>query len=126
MREPCLRPAQPGVPMPSCGWGATSKTQSFIGLYLNPPVRALALCAGGESRENAGTLTVLATAIPLATAEWHGSCRAFAGTSSMFAVLDAKLGTGIAPPRSPNAEFCRFLGRLDRSVDAGLGIHLIV
>jgi transposase len=104
------------------------KLTDVVGLYLNPPDKAIVLCVDEKSqiqaldrtqpslpmkRGRAGTLT-------------HDYKRN--GTTTLFAALDLLDGTviGECHARHRHQEFLAFLRRLNRSYPPALELHLIV
>jgi transposase len=104
------------------------KVRDIVGLYLDPPERAVVLCVDEKSQIQAldrsqPILPVLPGCPARAT---HDYVRH--GTSSLFAALDAASGKviGSLHARHRAAEFRRFLARLEREVPDGLEVHLIL
>jgi transposase len=104
------------------------KVRDIVGLYLDPPERAVVLCVDEKSQIQAldrsqPILPVLPGSPARAT---HDYVRH--GTSSLFAALDAASGRviGSLHARHRAVEFRRFLARLDREVPAELEVHLIL
>jgi transposase len=98
-----------------------------VGLYLDPPERALVLCVDEKSQiqaldRSAPSLPILPTT-PAQRA--HDYVRH--GTASLFAALDVASGQVISQlhRRHRHQEFLRFLKQIDASVPAGLELHLI-
>jgi transposase len=97
-----------------------------VGLYLDPPERALVLCVDEKSQiqaldRSAPTLPILPTT-PARRA--HDDVRH--GTASLFAALDLASGQVISQlhRRHRHQEFLKFLRTIDQSVPAGLELHL--
>jgi transposase len=104
------------------------KVTDVVGLYLNPPDRALVLCVDEKSQIQA--LDRTQPGLPLkkgrAATMTHDYKRH--GTTTLFAALDVKSGLviGECQPRHRGKEFIRFLKRIDRTVKKGLAIHLVL
>jgi transposase len=104
------------------------KVRDIVGLYLDPPERALVLCVDEKSQIQA--LDRSAPILPMRPGvperQTHDYKRA--GTSSLFAALDVASGKviGSLHARHRAVEFKRFLQRLDHDVPAGLQVHLVL
>jgi transposase len=104
------------------------KLVDIVGLYLNPPERAVVLCMDEKSSVQA--LDRTQPSLPMkkgrAGTMTHDSRRH--GTTTLFAALDVLTGTviGQCQPRHRHAEFLAFLRRIDREVPHGLRVHLIL
>ncbi len=104
------------------------KVRDIVGLYWNPPERALVLCADEKSQIQAldRTQPILPLAPGLPEQRTHDYRRH--GTTSLFAALDVATGKVIGElhRRHRSTEFRSFLERIDREVPADLDIHLIL
>jgi len=104
------------------------KVTDVVGLYMNPPDRALVLCVDEKSQIQA--LDRTQPGLPLkrgrAATMTHDYKRH--GTTTLFAALDVKSGLviGECQPRHRAQEFIRFLRRIDRCVKKHLDIHLVL
>ncbi len=104
------------------------KVTDVVGLYMNPPDRALVLCVDEKSQIQA--LDRTQPGLPLkkgrATTMTHDYKRH--GTTTLFAALDVKTGKVIGEclPRHRAKEFIRFLRRINRVVKKGLDVHLVL
>jgi transposase len=104
------------------------KVTDVVGLYMNPPDRALVLCVDEKSQIQA--LDRTQPGLPLkkgrAATMTHDYKRH--GTTTLFAALDVKSGLviGECQPRHRAKEFIRFLKRIDRCVQKHLGVHLVL
>ena len=104
------------------------KVTDVVGLYMNPPDRALVLCVDEKSQIQA--LDRTQPGLPLkkgrAATMTHDYKRN--GTTTLFAALDVKSGLviGECQPRHRAKEFIRFLKRIDRCVKRHLEIHLVL
>jgi transposase len=104
------------------------KVRDIVGLYMNPPDRAIVLSVDEKSQIQAldRTQPILALRPGLPARQTHDYERH--GTTTLFAALNVPEGTIIADcqPRHRRQEFLRFLERIDVSVAAGLEIHLVL
>jgi transposase len=104
------------------------KLRDVVGLYLNPPDRALVLCVDEKSQiqalERTQPLLPLRPGIP--ARETHDYTRH--GTTTLFAALsmiDGKV-IGDCLPRHRHQEFIRFLQLINVKTPPDLDLHLIV
>lgn len=104
------------------------KVQDIVGLYLNPPDKALVLCVDEKSQIQA--LDRTQPGLPLkkgrAGTMTHDYKRH--GTTTLFAalnVLDGKV-IGACMPRHRQGEFLKFLKRIDKETEQEKQLHLIV
>jgi len=104
------------------------KVRDIVGLYLNPPDRALVLCADEKSQIQALDRTQPLLPMRLGQAERRTHDYVRHGTTSLFAALDVKAGTviGECHHRHRAREFRRFLETIDAAVPPELEIHLIL
>ena len=104
------------------------KVRDIVGLYLNPPERALVLCADEKSQIQAldRTQPVLPMRPGQAERRTHDYRRH--GTTSLFAALDVASGRVIGEThrRHRSIEFRKFLDLIDNEVPANLDIHLVL
>jgi transposase len=104
------------------------KVRDIVGLYMNPPDRAIVLSVDEKSQIQAldRTQPILALRPGLPARQTHDYERH--GTTTLFAALNVLEGTIIADcqPRHRHQEFLRFLERIDGSVAAGLEVHLVL
>lgn len=104
------------------------KVRDIVGLYLAPPERALVLCVDEKSQIQA--LDRSAPVLPLRPGQAERRTHDYVrhGTTTLFAALDAKLGTviGECHARHRAIEFRRFLDTIDAVVPADLDVHLIL
>jgi transposase len=105
-----------------------SKVRDIVGLYLNPPDKALVLCVDEKSQIQAleRTQPLLPMRPGLPACRTHDYVRH--GTTTLFAALDAKTGTVIGKcyRRHRAQEFLKFLRLIDESVPVELDVHLIL
>ena len=104
------------------------KLHDVVGLYLNPPDKALVLCVDEKSQiqalDRTQPLLPLRPGIP--ARQTHDYKRN--GTTTLFAalsMLDGKV-IGDCMPRHRHQEFIRFLRRIDAETPPELHLHLIV
>jgi transposase len=104
------------------------KVRDVVGLYLNPPERAVVLCVDEKSQIQAldRTAPILPMLPGVPERATHDYKRA--GTSSLYAALDLTTGKviGALHSRHRAIEFKQFLATLDREVPADLDVHLVL
>jgi transposase len=104
------------------------KVRDIVGLYLDPPERAVVLCVDEKSQIQA--LNRFQPILPMmpATPERRSHDYVRHGTTSLFAALDMATGKviGSLHRRHRAAEFKKFLVRIDDEVPDGLDIHVIL
>lgn len=104
------------------------KIRDVVGLYLNPPDRALVLSVDEKSQiqalDRTAPLLPLRPGIP--ARQTHDYKRH--GTTTLFAALNMLDGQVIGEclPRHRGEEFIKFLKKLDKETPAELDLHLIV
>ena len=103
------------------------KVRDIVGLYLDPPERALVLCVDEKSGIQAldRSAPVLPMMPGMPERRTHDYVRA--GTTTLFAALDVANGQviGSLHRRRRAIEFKKFLARIDAEVPADLDVHLI-
>ena len=104
------------------------KVRDIVGLYMNPPERAMVLSVDEKSQIQAldRRQPILPLRPGLPERRTHDYERH--GTTTLFAALDVLEGTiiGECQPRHRHQEFLRFLDRIDESIDPSLDIHLVL
>lgn len=104
------------------------KLQDVVGLYLNPPDKALVLCVDEKSQIQAldRTQPMLPLRPGLPARQTHDYKRH--GTTTLFAALSMLDGRvlGDCMPRHRHQEFIRFLKKIDAEIAPELSLHLIV
>jgi transposase len=104
------------------------KVRDVVGLYLNPPDRALVLCVDEKPQIQAteGTTPVLPMRPGQPEQRSHDYIRH--GTRDLFAALDVKAGTVIGElhHRHRSVEFRKFLDTVDANTPAEVDLHLIL
>ena len=104
------------------------KRTDVVGLYLNPPDKALVVCVDAKSHIQA--LDRTQPGLPIK----KGRCGTLThdytrhGTTTLFAALSMLAGTviGDCMPRHRHQECLRFLKKIDSDTPAALKLHLIV
>lgn len=104
------------------------KVRDIVGLYLNPPDKAMVLCVDEKSQIQA--LDRTQAMLPLGLGYVEGVTHDYVrhGTTTLFAALDIANGKVISQckARHRHQEFLQFLRHIDASVPKGLDIHLVV
>jgi transposase len=104
------------------------KVRDVVGLYLNPPDRALVLCVDEKSQIQAldRTAPILPLRPGLPERQTHDYKRH--GTTTLFAAFNILNGKVISSclPRHRAKEFIQFLNQLEREVPPDQEIHLIM
>ena len=102
--------------------------RDIVGLYLDPPDRALVLCVDEKSQIQA--LDRTAPLLPMRPGQIERRTHDYKrhGTTSLFAALDAKTGKiiGQTHRRHRSTEFRAFLDTIEKNVPAELDVHLIL
>jgi transposase len=104
------------------------KVRDIVGLYLNPPERALVLCVDEKSQIQALDRTQPLLPLRPGQVERHTHDYKRHGTTSLFAALDIKTGCVISRcmPRHRAQEFRRFLDEVERNVPKDLDLHVVM
>jgi transposase len=104
------------------------KVRDIVGLYLNPPDRALVLCVDEKSQIQA--LDRTAPLLPMRPGQIERRTHDYTrhGTTSRFAAFNLASGKvlGQMHRRHRSREFRRFLDTIDRNVAQDLDVHLIL
>jgi len=104
------------------------KVRDIVGLYLNPPDRALVLCVDEKSQIQA--LDRSQPILPMRPGQIERRTHDYTryGTTSLFAALDVKTGEviGECHRRHRAIEFRKFLDSIDDAVPADLDVHMIL
>jgi len=104
------------------------KVRDIVGLYLNPPDRAIVLCVDEKSQVQAlnRTQPILPLAPGVPARQSHDYQRH--GVTSLFAALDVASGITISScyRRHRHQEFLRFLNDIDANLSAGFEVHLVM
>jgi len=104
------------------------KLTDVVGVYLNPPDKAVVLCMDEKTQVQA--LDRTQPGLPMK----RGRCGTMThdykrnGTTCLFAALNILEGKviGSCYPKHRNIEFLKFLRKVDREVPKGLAIHAIL
>jgi transposase len=104
------------------------KVRDMVGLYLNPPQRALVLCVDEKTQIQALDRSQPVLPMRPAQAERRSHDYFRHGATSLFAALDARTGKvlGGLHHRHRSVEFRKFLDAIDAAVPAGLDVHLVL
>ena len=104
------------------------KVRDIVGLYLDPPARALVLCVDEKSQIQA--LDRTQPLLPMRPGQPERRTHDYIrhGTTSLFAALDVATGKiiGQCHRRHRAREFRRFLDAIEAAVPAELEIHLVL
>lgn len=106
------------------------KVRDIVGLYLNPPTKAMIFCVDEKSQaqalERAQPILPMRPGIP--ESQTHDYIRH--GTTSLFAALNVLTGEvfGHCKPRHRHQEFLSFMKKLDEQIpkNEGLEVHLVM
>jgi putative transposase len=104
------------------------KVRDVVGLYLNPPDKALVLCVDEKSQIQAldRTQPVLPMGLGYAEGVTHDYMRH--GTTTLFAALDIATGEVLTrcQRRHRHQEFLQFLREIEANVPHDLDVHLVI
>ena len=104
------------------------KVRDIVGLYMNPPDRAIVLCVDEKSQVQAlnRTQPILPLAPGVPTRQSHDYERH--GVTSLFAAMDVASGVTISNcyRRHRHQEFLRFLNNIDANLPSGFDVHLVL
>jgi transposase len=112
------------------------KVRDIVGLYLDPPDKALVICVDEKSQIQA--LDRTQPLLPMRPGqierrthdyERHGTTTLFAGLiAAVTAETDVKAGTVISQcmPRHRAQEFRKFLDEVEHNVPTGLDVHIVM
>lgn len=105
-----------------------AKVHDIVGLYMNPPDRALVLCVDEKSQIQALDRTQPALPLSFGYGETRTHDYIRHGTTTLFAALDVATGEviGKLQKRHRAQEFLSFLKEIDTQVPAEKEIHLIM
>ena len=104
------------------------KVRDIVGLYLDPPERAVVLCVDEKSQIQALDRTQPLLPLRPGQCERHTHDYERHGTINLFAALDVKTGRviGSLHRRHRAKEFLAFLKKIDGEVSDDLEVHLIL
>jgi transposase len=104
------------------------KLRDVVGLYLDPPDKALVLCVDEKSQVQA--LDRTQPFLPMGFGYVEGVTHDYRrhGTTTLFAALDLLDGTVLTQcrPRHRHQEFLSFLRTIEKAVPADLEIHIVL
>lgn len=104
------------------------KVRDIVGLYLNPPDRAIILCVDEKSQVQAlnRTQPILPLAPGVPKRQSHDYERH--GVTSLFAAMDVASGVTISNcyRRHRHQEFLRFLNDIEANLPGGVDVHLVM
>ena len=104
------------------------KVRDIVGLYLNPPDRALVLCV--DEKPSIPAREPTAPILPMRPGQVERRTHDYVrhGTTNLFAALDIQSGKviGLTRERHRAREFRDFLDTIERNVPADLDIHLVL
>jgi len=104
------------------------KVRDIVGLYLNPPERALVLCVDEKTQVQA--LDRTQPLLPMRPGQVERRTHDYVrhGTTSLFAALHVATGEviGDCHRQHRSVEFRKFLDTIDAAVPADLDVHLIM
>ena len=104
------------------------KVRDIVGLYMNPPDRAIVLCVDEKSQVQAlnRTQPILPLAPGVPARQSHDYERH--GVTSLFAALDVVSGVTISNcyRRHRHQEFLRFLNDIDANLPRRFDVHLVM
>jgi transposase len=104
------------------------KVRDIVGLYMNPPDRAIVLCVDEKSQVQAlnRTQPILPLAPGVPARQSHDYQRH--GVTSLFAAMDVASGVTISScyRRHRHQEFLHFLNDIDANLPSGFDIHLVM
>jgi transposase len=104
------------------------KVRDVVGLYLNPPERALVLCVDEKTQIQALNRTQLVFPVLPGTPARASHDYVRHGTSSLYAALNLTTGKviGALHGRHRAQEFLAFLKTIDARVPSDLDVHLVL
>jgi transposase len=104
------------------------KVRDIVGLYLNPPDRAVVLCV--DEKPQIQALDRSQPILPLRPGQIERRTHDYVrhGTTSLFAALNVKSGQIIGQQhrRHRGIEFRKFLDKIDENVPQELQVHLVL
>jgi putative transposase len=104
------------------------KVRDIVGLYLNPPDKAMVLCVDEKSQIQA--LDRTQPMLPLGLGYVEGVTHDYKrhGTTTLFAAFDIISGQVLTQckPRHRHQEFLSFLCHVDANIPEDLDIHLVI
>ena len=103
------------------------KLVDVVGLYMNPPEKAVVLCLDEKAQIQALDRTQPSLPMKKGRAGTMTHDYKRNGTTTLFAALDVLTGKVIGQclPQHTNNELLHFLKKVDREVPKGLAVHVI-
>ena len=104
------------------------KVRDIVGLYLDPPERAMVLCVDEKSQIQALDRTQPILPMRPGQAERRSHDYTRHGTTTLFAALDVASGAVIGQCHRQHraVEFRKFLDRIDAEVPENLDVHIVL
>ena len=104
------------------------KVRDIVGLYLDPPERAMVLCVDEKPSIQANQGTAPATPMTPGQVETHTHDYLRHGTTDLFAALDILTGKviGEVHRRHRSVDFRHFLRTIERSTPKEFDLHLVL
>jgi len=105
-----------------------TKVHDIVGLYMNPPTKAMVLCVDEKSQRQALNRTQPALPLSFGHTETRTHDYVRHGTTTLFAALDIATGEVISRlhRRHRATEFLAFLKEIDRAVPHDMDVHLVM
>ena len=105
-----------------------AKVHDIVGLYMNPPTKALVLCVDEKSQIQAINRTQPSLPLSFGHTETRTHDYVRHGTTTLFAALDIATGEviGRLHRRHRAKEFLAFLREIDRAVPRDMDVHLVM
>lgn len=104
------------------------KVRDIVGLYMNPPDRALILCVDEKSQIQA--LDRMQPLLPMRPGQVERRTHDYSrhGTTSLFAALNVKTGQvlGACQRRHRSVEFRKFLDQVDAVTPPDMDVHIVM
>jgi transposase len=104
------------------------KVTDVVGLYMNPPDKAMVLCVDEKTQVQALDRTQPGLPIKKGRAATMTHDYKRHGVTTLYAAMDVKSGLviGDCKPRHRAKEFIAFLRKIDRCVNKGLSVHVVL
>jgi transposase len=104
------------------------KVRDVVGLYLNPPEKAVVLCV--DEKTGIQALDRTQPILPMRPGQVERRTHDYIrnGIADLFAALNLATGEVIHQVRAQHraVEFRKFLGAIDKAVPAGLDVHVVL
>src|SRR5258706_5026990 len=104
------------------------KMRDIVGLYLNPPDRAIVPCVDEKRQVQALNRTVPILPLAPGVPAWQSHDYERHGVTSLFAAMDVASGVTISTcyRRHRHQEFLRFLDEIEANLPGGFEVHLVM